>query len=187
MADISLLQLARSLQSNAVSGVVQKLGAKWPPPPIISIRSVGHCLPNMQWTSYERTQSVQPLSLCTPQDLTQLVAIIRNAESNGRRVHAVGSGWSFSDCAITADVLIDTTRLWHPIQTVQQAITAAPKPLVFHVQAGIAIHDLYIALNNFIDPLSVPQHPSPLKRWVEQAGRRWPGWSPLERMVGTSL
>ena len=175
MADISLLQLARSLQSNAVSGVVQKLGAKWPPPPIISIRSVGHCLPNMQWTSYERTQSVQPLSLCTPQDLTQLVAIIRNPESNGRRVHAVGSGWSFSDCAITADVLIDTTRLWHPIQTVQQAITAAPKPLVFHVQAGIAIHDLYIALNNFIDPLSGASTPLALETMGGASGQTLAG------------
>jgi hypothetical protein len=36
----SLLQLARSLQTNTVSGIVLKEGKKWPPPPAISVRSL---------------------------------------------------------------------------------------------------------------------------------------------------
>jgi hypothetical protein len=175
LADISLLQLAKTLGSNTASGIVQKLGAKWPPPPIISMRSVLHCLPNQQWTSYEQTQTISPFSLCTPQDLVQLVAIIKNAEANGRKVHALGSGWSFSDCALTQDVLIDTTQLRQPIQTVQQAITASPKPLVFHVQGGITIHDLYVALDGFTDPTTGQALPLALETMGGASGQTLAG------------
>jgi phospholipase C len=40
LATTSLLQLARSCQTNAVSGVVQRRGEEWPPPPAISVRSL---------------------------------------------------------------------------------------------------------------------------------------------------
>lgn len=40
MADISLSEVAGLFRSNSVSGLVQKLGATWPPPPSISLRNV---------------------------------------------------------------------------------------------------------------------------------------------------
>lgn len=40
MNGLSLLQLARSVQSNRVSGIAQKLGVKWPPPPTVSVRNL---------------------------------------------------------------------------------------------------------------------------------------------------
>jgi pimeloyl-ACP methyl ester carboxylesterase len=40
MSDISLLQAAKTLGSKAVSDIVLKKGLKWPPPPVISIRTL---------------------------------------------------------------------------------------------------------------------------------------------------
>jgi len=92
MTDISLFNLARQDGVTTASGIVKELGAQWPPPPAVSMRSLIRCRPNFQWTNYERTQSANPLSLCTPHNVADLVGIVRNAEANGRQVHAVGSG-----------------------------------------------------------------------------------------------
>lgn len=40
LIDLSLLQLAKSLRVNAVSGMVQRKGQHWPPPPTISVRDL---------------------------------------------------------------------------------------------------------------------------------------------------
>lgn len=159
MSDISLLQLATSTGTNTASGIVQKKGFKWPPPPIISIRDVVRCTLNTPpWANIPKTQSMVPLLTCTPQGIEDIVAAIQNAEANSRQVHAVGSAWSFSDCAMGVDpttlCLIETKGLNSPIQTVQKAMlgSAGDPALVYHVEAGITIHDLYTNLDNFVDP-----------------------------------
>jgi hypothetical protein len=152
MTNISLLGLAKSDGVNTASGIAQKLGAKWPPPPTISIRNLVRCRPNFQWTNYEQTQTETPFSLCTPDNVNDLVAIIRNAEASGRRVHALGSGWSFSDCAMTTDVMVDTHFLNRTINKVQQALNGTQPPFLYHIEAGISIHDLYTALDQNGDP-----------------------------------
>jgi hypothetical protein len=43
--------------------------------------------------------------------IAALRAIVRQAERDGRRVRAVGSGWSLSPVAFTEDYLVNTTRL----------------------------------------------------------------------------
>ena len=40
LVDLSLRQLARSLQANTASGMAQRKGQKWPPPPTISMRNL---------------------------------------------------------------------------------------------------------------------------------------------------
>jgi hypothetical protein len=149
LSAISLLQFARSLDTNlkSVSGIAQKVGLKWPPPPTISVRSLVRCLPNIQWTNYEQTQSIIPLSTCTPRNVDDLVAIVRNAEANHKQVHAYGSAWSFSGCAMTPDVLVDTHLFSKEIQTVQRAFNGNQPPNVYHVEAGITIHALYSNLD----------------------------------------
>jgi hypothetical protein len=127
----------RSWDGNAWSDY-QSLGQ-----PSISVR----CLPNIQWTNYERTKSITPLSTCTPQNVYDVVSIVRNAEANHKQVHAYGSAWSFSDCAMTPDVLVDTHLLSNEIQTVQRAFNGNEPPNVYHVEAGITIHQLYLNLD----------------------------------------
>src|ERR1700687_3922176 len=40
MSNISLRQIAQSLGSDNVSGMAQKVGLKWPPPPSVSVRNL---------------------------------------------------------------------------------------------------------------------------------------------------
>lgn len=87
------------------------------------------CSPNIPWLNYPRTQSLPPFpqvgsltpySWCTAHSLADIVAIVRQAEAENRRVHAVGSMWSFSDCAFTTDYVINTEDLYNSIHTLKQ-------------------------------------------------------------------
>jgi hypothetical protein len=78
--------------------------------------------------------------------------MVQSAENNSKKVHAFGSTWSFSDCAMTTDVALSTTLLYNPIQTVQLAIVDPPSFPIFHVEAGITIG----ALNNLLDSQTPP-------------------------------
>ena len=58
------------------------------------------------WTNYTKTEAISdenpaPYSTCQPQTLVGLVAVIREAEAAGRHVHAFGSRWASSDCALS--------------------------------------------------------------------------------------
>jgi hypothetical protein len=152
MADISLLQVARSVGVRSVVGIFQAEGQHWPPPPpTLSIRNLLRCSSSVfEWTNYMQTLSLRPASVCTPECLEDVVAIINDAERNQQQVHAFGSKWSFSDCATGLNPttrLIDTTHLYQPIQTVQRAMTAGDLAHVYHVQAGITIQQLYTNLD----------------------------------------
>jgi hypothetical protein len=117
------------------------------------------CRPNILWQNFGSTQLLPPFpppsggfqvpySSCVARSLADLVAIVRAAEADSRHAHAGGSRWSFSDCAFTTDYAIDTTNLNKPLQTVQNAIAPGqPSPLVYHVEAGISIRDLYTQLD----------------------------------------
>jgi phospholipase C len=61
LAGTSLLQLARSWQSNTVSGIVLRQGGKWPPPPTISIRA-------LLTSSMSNTYNGQTFSVTQPAD-----------------------------------------------------------------------------------------------------------------------
>ena len=98
----------------------------------------------MLWTNYPATQSLTPYSTCQPKSLADIVSIVREAEAANKHVHPFGSKWSFSDCAFTTDYVIDTRGLNRELQTVQLALTSAGKSLLlYHVEAGITIRDLY--------------------------------------------
>ena len=143
MADIDLLQIAKSLQVKTIGGIAQEKGQHWPPPPTISLRSSLVCQQNAPWINYEQTHSIVASSICTPASVADLVAVIRWAEVNQKRVHAFGSKWSFSDCAMTPDVMLDTGQLNNELNTVQSAFNGSQPSHVYHVQAGISIHQLY--------------------------------------------
>ena len=48
------------------------------------------------WQNYPRTVALTPYSVCRPRSLQDVVAIVQEAEAASKRVHAVGSGYSFS-------------------------------------------------------------------------------------------
>jgi hypothetical protein len=108
----------------------------------------GGCREGQTWINYSHTQSATPESTCGPVSLAGLVAAVRKAEAAGKRAHAYGSRWSYSDCALTSDYLISTGAFHHPLQTVQSALLPGQSPLIFHVEAGISIEALYLALRD---------------------------------------
>jgi hypothetical protein len=106
-----------------------------------------NCSVGEPWVNYPRTKNITPYRTCTPESLADVVATVREAEAANKRVHAFGSRWSFSDCALTSDYLIDTKHLNRPLQTVRHALRPGQSPLLYHVEAGITIRDLYNSLD----------------------------------------
>jgi FAD/FMN-containing dehydrogenase len=119
------LKASKSVMINVTGGVVLPI---WPGTP---------------WTNYVQTQAITPEFFCGPRSIYDLVAIVRLAEARAKKVHAQGSTYSFSDCAMTTDYMVDTRALRKPVQTVQQALVGATPPTVYHVEAGITIRELY--------------------------------------------
>jgi FAD/FMN-containing dehydrogenase len=58
------------------------------------------------WRNHTGNQSCQPLQVCEPDDLDELVALVRDAEADGVSVRAVGSGHSWSDVGLTGGFLV---------------------------------------------------------------------------------
>ena len=67
------------------------------------------------WKNHLGNQSIDPLRLCTPETLGDVVALVQEAERSGCTVRAVGSGHSWSDVALTPGFLLDTSRLSRPL------------------------------------------------------------------------
>jgi hypothetical protein len=112
----------------------------------VATTGMPNCQPGLPWSNYPRTQSATPAFTCAPVSLPGLVAVVREAEAVQQQVHAFGSRWSFSDCALTGGRVVDTRALYRPLQTVQAALRSQQAPL-FHVEAGIQIRNLYAALD----------------------------------------
>jgi hypothetical protein len=81
------------------------------------------CLPNVRWQNWpENLPPLTPAFTCVPQSVDDIAAIVQRAEGAGKKVHARGSGWSFSAVAETTDFQIVTSQLNREIQTVQKAL-----------------------------------------------------------------
>lgn len=98
------------------------------------------------WSNTIRNHQVQPRKYYLPKSKEEIVNIIRAAEHEGLRVRAVGSGHSFSSCAITEDYMLDLRRMQlvedHGIQK------GEVHPTVY-LQAGTTIKKLNKELSKF--------------------------------------
>ncbi len=123
------------------------------------------------------SQSVQftPNRTYRPSSVEDVVAIIEEANRRGRKVRAVGSGWSFADVMATSDFLVETRGLggviaysqgrqaWGPrfpmglgpdlpersqilTEALRDEVLSSDRRLV-HVRAGTTIRALYLALD----------------------------------------
>jgi FAD-linked oxidoreductase len=64
-----------------------------------------------RWSNWAGEQICAPVSIERPSSEQELIAIVRRAAGNGLTVRAVGAGHSFTDCACTDGVMIDTSRM----------------------------------------------------------------------------
>ena len=109
-------------------------------------------------------------SYWTPTSLPELVWIVQAAEREGKRVHPVGTGWSFEDLAFTPDWMVDLRSLDQLLPRPDASGTRAPGLVdrgphhgalsdywrerqfgsgdekLIHVEAGIRLYELNRAL-----------------------------------------
>ena len=91
------------------------------------------------WSNTIRTQRVQPKKYFLPKNEAEIAEIIRAAEQEGVRVRAVGSGHSFSSCAITPDYMLDLRKLQ---EVTDKGVPEGENYPLVHVQAGTTIKEL---------------------------------------------
>ena len=109
-----------------------------------------------------------------PTSRADIVAIVQGAESAGRRVRAVGSGWAFEDVAFSPDVMVSLELLDGVLDYVTDDKAGALLPpslssgrRLVHVEGGIKIAKLN---DELAEPGGGDAHP----RWRERSvtGRR---------------
>jgi hypothetical protein len=126
-----------------------------PVPGTLGVEVFGQLLPQraddglarQTWADYVGLRQWQPLRVFRPTTLDELRSIVRQAEQEGCRVKAVGSGHAFSDVAVTRDFLIDTHGLKKPLQLERGLLRPGSQPeTLFETEAGIVVHDLNTTL-----------------------------------------
>ena len=94
------------------------------------------------WRNWAGNQQCLPVAVEHPESVDDLVALVKRAESEDRRVKVVGAGHSFTDIACTTgyQVVLDRYRKLLAVDTERRRVT---------VQAGIPISDLNHQLHSF--------------------------------------
>jgi len=96
-----------------------------------------------EWSNCIGNQRAFPLNIFRPTTLAEVVAIVKRAESENRKVRAVGSGHSFSDIALTDDFLIDTHGLKKVLTLDTDTLRAGTQTsTLVEVECGITIADV---------------------------------------------
>jgi L-gulono-1,4-lactone dehydrogenase len=96
-----------------------------------------------RWRNTIRKYKVNPVKLFEPESLNDIITIIKEAESKGLKVRAVGSGHSFSDVAVTHEYLVDLHRLDKVnLYDIQVRKGECKENKLVESQAGIRIRDL---------------------------------------------
>lgn len=109
------------------------------------------------WHNWANNRQTDLQGHCRPQCLEELVAIVKTATRQNKRVRAVGSSWSFSDIGMTPGYIVETSRLDRFLGTVLPNAIATDRTSTFpdprgpappaanlfvHVEAGIQLQKL---------------------------------------------
>ncbi len=89
----------------------------------------------MTWRNWARNQACNPAEVAHPSTDAELAAVVKAASARGRTVKVVGSGHSFTGCALTEGVQIVLDRYNKLIAIDRRANTVT-------VQAGVTIAEL---------------------------------------------
>jgi FAD-linked oxidoreductase len=92
-----------------------------------------------KWSNWAGNQQATPQSWVKPQNLHEISSAVRDANAQGRRVKAVGSGHSFTGAAVAQDVLIDMSRM-------SRVLAGPDENGIVELEAGITLS----ALNEFL-------------------------------------
>jgi FAD/FMN-containing dehydrogenase len=105
-----------------------------------------------KWKNQEGNQSAFPLRQYRPTNLDETVAVVREAESLGVTVRAIGSSHSWSDVCVTPDFLLLPFGLSKPLTLDRSVLkSTAPTPELVEVESGIRLREL----NEFLEGLGL--------------------------------
>ena len=94
------------------------------------------------WTNSSNTITVQPLKIMYPQSLDELRWCVKEAEDQGVRIRAVGSGHSFSDVNVSEDYLVDIIELNRFLDVNKQALKSEHRTdTLVQFEGGITIRN----------------------------------------------
>jgi L-gulono-1,4-lactone dehydrogenase len=88
-----------------------------------------------RWTNWTGDQVCAPAEVARPEAEEELIGVVRRAADADLPIRAAGAGHSFTDCACTEGVMIDTSGL-------QKILDVDPGRRQVTVQAGIRLHQL---------------------------------------------
>jgi FAD/FMN-containing dehydrogenase len=95
------------------------------------------------WKNHLGNQAIDPLRLCAPETLEEVVALVREAERCACTVRAVGSGHSWSDVALTPGFLLDTSHLCRPLDLEPALLRGSVNTATLvRAEAGIKLRQL---------------------------------------------
>lgn len=63
------------------------------------------------WRNWAGNQTARPATWTIPSSVDEVVRVVRDARSSGRRVKVIGSGHSFTATAVANDLLVDMSRM----------------------------------------------------------------------------
>jgi L-gulono-1,4-lactone dehydrogenase len=93
------------------------------------------------WRNHTGNQACQPLRICAPGSVEEVVELVRAARADGVTARAVGSGHSWSDCALTGGYLLETHGLAGVEPHGELRADVDPRRLV-RVRAGTRLREL---------------------------------------------
>lgn len=107
------------------------------------------------WTNSSSTTTIEPLKIMYPQSLNDLVFCVREAEDQGARIRAVGSGHSFSDVNLAEGYLINIEELKRFLKLQKNWLKQPHQnDTLVHIEGGMTIR----AFNDGLDDrgLAIP-------------------------------
>ena len=105
----------------------------------VLISVVGACSQAVFWQNFAGTQYVQPQSLHTPSSAQELIDLVNTARNNNQRIRMTGSGHSYSDVAITRDVLLTPNNLNQVLSVDNSRLHTPNDGTLVRTQSGIPI------------------------------------------------
>jgi FAD/FMN-containing dehydrogenase len=94
------------------------------------------------WKNHFGNQRIEPLKLCEPETVADVVALVQEAERCHCTVRAVGSGHSWSDVALSAGFLLKTNSLSSVLDVEAALLRPEVRETLVRVGGGIRLHEL---------------------------------------------
>jgi FAD-linked oxidoreductase len=98
----------------------------------------------MAWKNWAGNQRCEPVEVVHPASEAELAAAVKNAAALGRRVKVVGSGHSFTDCAVTdgTQIVLDRYNRVTAVDTRAQTVTAQAGTTILELNKVLAAYGL---------------------------------------------